>query len=162
MYSNRQSVMYQWRRRLVRVTRSQNERRLPKTVGSGGGRNRTMYSNQAVAVVSKCPTKGCQERCLLRPSVPATKSPIVDRPLRLREIPAPFTSRSPGIATLGPSCTPSRQLGSVVKLSKAQRRIIETSLFGGPGTPPGCSPDRQLGSSVRPSNEGMVRTSGSG
>jgi len=106
------------------------ERRLPKTVASGGGRNRTMYSNPAVAVVSKCPTKGCQERCLLRPSVPATKSPIVDRPLRLREIPAPFTSRSPGIATLGPSCTPSRQLGSVVKLSKAQRGFIETGLFG--------------------------------
>ena len=94
------------------------ERRLPKTVQSGGGRNRTMYSNPAVAVVSKCPTKGCQEVLSLRPSVPATKSPIVDRPLRLREIPAPFTSRSPGIATLGPSCTPSRQLGSVVKLSK--------------------------------------------
>ena len=34
----------------------------------------------------------------------------VDRPLRLNETPAPFTSRSPGIATLGPSCTPDRQL----------------------------------------------------
>jgi hypothetical protein len=87
----------------------------------GGGRTRTIYSNPAVAVLSKCPTKGSQERCLLRPSVPATKSLIVDRPLRLREIPAPFTSRSPGIATLGPSCTPRRQLGSVVQLSKAQR-----------------------------------------
>ncbi len=77
-----------------------------------------MYSNPAVAVVSKCPTKGCQERCLLRPSVPTTKSPIVDRPLRLGETPAPFASRSPGFTTLGPSCTPSRQLSNVVKLSK--------------------------------------------
>ena len=58
------------------------------------------------------------------------ESPIVDRPLCLRETPAPFTSRSPGIATLGPSCTPSRQLGNVVQLSKAQRGIIETGLFG--------------------------------
>ena len=100
------------------------ERRLPKTVASGGGRNRTMYSNPAVAVVSKCPTKGCQERCLLRPSVPATKSPIVDRPLRLREIPAPFTSRSPGIATLGPSCTPSRQLSNVVSVLKGPNEVV--------------------------------------
>ncbi len=43
------------------------------------------------------------------------KSPIVDWPLRLRETSAPLTSRSPGIATLGPSCTPSRQLGSCIK-----------------------------------------------
>lgn len=37
-------------------------------------------------------------------------SMIVDRPLHLSEIPAPFTSRLPGIATFGPSCTPDRQL----------------------------------------------------
>jgi len=35
---------------------------------------------------------------------------IVDRPLYLSEIPAPFTIRLPGIATLGPSCTPDGQL----------------------------------------------------
>ena len=58
-----------------------------------------------------CPTKGRQEVLSLRSSVPATKLPIVDWPLCLGETPAPFTSRSPGIATLGPSCTPSRQLG---------------------------------------------------
>ena len=38
-----------------------------------------------------------------RPSVPASNSLIVDWPLCLRETPAPFTSRSPDIATLGPS-----------------------------------------------------------
>ena len=35
----------------------------------------------------------------------------VDWPLCLRETLAPFTSRSPGVATLGPSCSPGRQLG---------------------------------------------------
>jgi hypothetical protein len=34
------------------------ERRLLKTVGSGGSRNRTMYSNPAVAVVFKGPNEG--------------------------------------------------------------------------------------------------------
>jgi hypothetical protein len=79
-----------------------------------------MYSNPAVAVVFKCPTKGCQELFVLRPSVPVTKSLAVDWPLRLREIPAPFTSRLPGIATLGPSCTPSRQLGINVRPSNEE------------------------------------------
>jgi len=81
----------------------------------------------------QCPTKGCQERCLLRPSVPATKSPIVDRPLRLGETPASFTSRSPGVTTLGPSCTPCRQLGNVVQLSKpnegSSRRAFSAARF---------------------------------
>ena len=49
------------------------ERRLPKIVESGGGRNRTMYSEPAVAVVFQGPTKGCQELLSLRPSVPATE-----------------------------------------------------------------------------------------
>ena len=39
-----------------------------------------------------------------------SKSLTVDRPAHLAETPAPFTSRSPDIATLGPSCTPNRQL----------------------------------------------------
>lgn len=46
------------------------------------------------------------------------ESLIVDRPVNLREITGPFTSRSPDIATLGPSCTPSWQLGSVVYVLK--------------------------------------------
>ncbi len=37
----------------------------------------------------------------------------VDWPLRLRETQAPFTSRSPGVATLGPSWIPGGQLGCI-------------------------------------------------
>jgi len=102
---------------------------LPRIGGSWAGfgpatsrtaaRALTMYSEPAVAVVSKCPTKGCQELISLRPSVPATKSPIVDRPLHLQETPAPFASRSPGVTTLGPSCTPDRQLGKVATIRRS-------------------------------------------
>ena len=45
----------------------------------------------------------------LRPSVSASMLPIVDWPLCLRKTLVPFTSRLPGIATLGPSCTPNGQ-----------------------------------------------------
>ena len=41
-------------------------------------------------------------------------APIVDWPHCLRETPAPFTSRSPDIATLGSSCNPNRQLSFVL------------------------------------------------
>ena len=68
---------------------------------SGGGRNRTMYSNLAVAVVL-LPNEG-MPRVAFAPAVPIGESPTVDWPLCLGETPAPFTSRSPGIATLGPS-----------------------------------------------------------
>lgn len=45
-----------------------------------------------------------------RPYQPPTCALTVDWPCDLWEIQAPFTSRSPGIATLGPSWTPRRQL----------------------------------------------------
>lgn len=64
---------------------------------------------------NRCPTKCGREVCLsaYRSSVSATHGKLtVDWPLHLRETPVPFTSRLPGIATLGPSCTPDRQLGS--------------------------------------------------
>jgi hypothetical protein len=92
--------------------------------------------------VSKCPTKGSQEVLALRSSVPATKSPIVDWPLRLRETPAPFTSRSPGIATLGPSCTPSRQLGMLFQ--KALNEVSSRRCSWHQVHSLGCSPDGQL------------------
>ena len=53
------------------------ERRLPKTVGSGGGRNRTMYSNPAVAVVFKSPTKDHRE--LLLYSAVRVRDEVADR-----------------------------------------------------------------------------------
>lgn len=69
-----------------------------------------MYSEPAVAVVFNVQRSDIV-RCLRygRP-YPRRESLIVDRPHHLGEIPAPFTSRLPGIATLGPSCTPDRQL----------------------------------------------------
>jgi hypothetical protein len=59
----------------------------------------------------KRPTKVCRE-CLAY-GRPCRRSmlPIVDWPLCLGETPAPFTSWSPSIATLGPSCTPNGQSG---------------------------------------------------
>ena len=82
----------------------------------------------------------------------ATK--VLVRGVSVRESNPPTARRSPdsldGADVLR---TGSRRL-----YSKAQRRIIEIRLFGGPGTQPGCSPDRQLGSVLRPSNEGWART----
>lgn len=61
-------------------------------------------------LVSQNAQRRFAERSLsrLRPSVSASKSPIVDWPLCLGETLEPFASRSPGIATLRPSWTPKR------------------------------------------------------
>ena len=89
-----------------------NERRLP-------------CRSQAEAVGIEPCTPGRQSPCFRMPDegLPGdafwrfgrpfqrSKPLAVDWPLHLRETPAPFTSRSPGIATLGPSCTPGRQSG---------------------------------------------------
>jgi hypothetical protein len=56
-------------------------------------------------------TKGCAEATFCVMAVRCSDSRRRrDRSHRLFQTPAPFTSRSPGIATLGPSWTPSRQL----------------------------------------------------
>jgi len=103
-----QSVILWWRRRVVRVTRSQSERRL-----RNGCKRRRSESNHVLQSGSRrvlLPNEGLP-RVALVSTVRIGKSPTVDWPLHLGEIPAPFTSRLPGIATLGPSCTPSSQLG---------------------------------------------------
>jgi hypothetical protein len=108
MYSNRQSVVY-WRRR--RVLAKELHTGIEPVIHRNKRRSQflwtvIMYSEPAVAAVSssKGPTKGCQELLSLRPSASAARGELtVDWPLRLRETSAPFTSRSPGIATLGPS-----------------------------------------------------------
>ena len=63
--------------------------------------------------------------------------PIVDWPLCLGETPAPFTSRSPGIVTLGPSCTPNGQSGIGQKTSQ-RRKGSDVVIVQG------CSLNRQL------------------
>ena len=130
MYSNRQSVMFRRRRRSWseafphgnRTRRPQRSRQTHWT--------EPMYSNRQSPLNPNAQRRVAKSGFHYGRPYRRGESPIVDRPLHLRETPAPFTSRSPGITTLGPSCTPSRQLGSVVRLSKAQRRIIETCLFG--------------------------------
>ena len=57
------------------------------------------------------------------------------------ETPAPFTSRSPGIATLGPSCTPSRQLGMLFQ--KALNEVSSRRCSWHQVHSLGCSPDGQ-------------------
>ena len=142
MYSNRQSVMVWWRRRMVRATRSQ-----VSDASWNSRKRRRSESNHVLQagsrrVFSKSPTKGYQElRCYGRP-YRRCDSPIVDRPLRLRETPAPFTSRSPGIATLGPSCTPSRQLSLLFQ--KALNEVTSRRCSWHQVHSLGCSPDRQL------------------
>ena len=146
MYSNRQSVMYCWRRRLVRVTRSQSERRLRnrcKRRRSESNRAPTRSvgrSKPAVAVVL-LPNEGLP-RGALAYGRPYRQSPTVDWPLCLGETLAPFTSQSPGIATLGPSCTPSRQLGMLFQ--KALNEVSSRRCSLHQVNSLGCSPDGQL------------------
>ena len=66
------------------------------------------------------------------------ESPIVDRFHCLRETPAPFTSRSPDIATLGPSWIPDGQLGMFCDLPTKKK--AQTFFF----SQRRCSPNRQL------------------
>jgi hypothetical protein len=75
-----------------------------------------MYSNLAVGLFSNCngwPNEVCAKSAWVTAvRIRGAFAPLtVDWLLRLQETPAPFTSRSPGVATLGPSCTPDRQLG---------------------------------------------------
>jgi hypothetical protein len=100
------------------------------------GRSRCSPNRQSPCVFKK-PNEGVSRAAFQRYGRPCQRSkpPIVDRPLCLGETPAPFTSRSPGIATLGPSCTPSRQLGMLFQKG-AQRSVIETVLMA-PGSQPG-------------------------
>ena len=102
-----------------------------------------MYSNPAVAVVL-LPNEGLPRAAFQRYGRPCQQSrPLtVDWPLRLRETPAPFTSRSPGIATLGPSCTPSRQLGMLFQ--KALNEVSSRRCSWHHVNSLGCSPDGQL------------------
>ena len=51
MYSRSAVGLFWWRRSVGQSYPLPNERRLPKMFVSGGGRNRTMYSKPAVAVV---------------------------------------------------------------------------------------------------------------
>jgi hypothetical protein len=83
-----------------------------------------MYSEPAVAVVFNAQRRVAKSVVYYGRPYQQPESPIVDRPLRLGETPAPFTSRSPGVATLGPSCTPSRQLGSVFLVVKGPTKWL--------------------------------------
>jgi hypothetical protein len=105
---NRQSIfVFKWRRRDGQRLPHGNRTRHPPSATTGpDALDGPDVLQPAVAVVSfpKGPTKGCREPLSLRPSVSAAQGELtVDGPLRLRETPAPFTSRSPGIATSGPS-----------------------------------------------------------
>ncbi len=78
----------------------------------------TMYSKPAVAVVFNAQRRVAKSCFSYGRPYQQRESLIVDWPLCLRETSAPFVSRSPGITTFGPSCTPSRQLGSVLYIVK--------------------------------------------
>ena len=91
----------------------------------------------AVANLFLVPNEGLPRVFGLRPSVSASMLPIVDRPLRLGETPAPFTSRSPSVATLGPSCTPNGQSGIGQKTNQ-RRKGSDVVIVQG------CSLNRQL------------------
>jgi hypothetical protein len=81
---------------------------------------RPMYSNRQSLIYFQSSNEGLLRVFGLRPSVPASMLPIVDWLLCLGETPAPFTSWSPSVATLGPSCTPNGQ--SDIRLKTLQRR----------------------------------------
>jgi hypothetical protein len=74
--------------------------------------NQVLQFGSRSILVFRVPNEGLPRVCGLRSSVSASMLPIVDWPLRLGETPAPFTSRSPGVATLRPSCTPNGQSGN--------------------------------------------------
>jgi len=68
------------------------ERRLPETSVSGGDRNRTMYSEPAVAVVSKMPNEGLPRVCFRygrpyqRPGRQLLTGPFVSERLQRRSL----------------------------------------------------------------------------
>jgi hypothetical protein len=96
-----------------------------------------VYSNRQSPVCFQLPNEGLPRVFGLRPSVSASMLPIVDWPLRLGETPAPFTSRSPGVATLRPSCTPNGQSGNGQKTFQ-RRKGSDVVIVQG------CSLNRQL------------------
>lgn len=134
MYSNSavghiSAATKSWSEALYGNRTRQPQMRLPDSTG------RPMYSKPAVAMFFNMPNEDSPRVAfLLQPSASAARL-TVDWPLRLRETPAPFTSRSPGIATLGPSCTPSRQLRCLFRPSN--EGMVRTSFSR-------CSLNRQL------------------
>jgi hypothetical protein len=103
---------------------------------------RPMYSNRQSPICFQLPNEGLPRAFGLRPSVSASMLPIVDWPLRLGETPAPFTSRSPGVATLRPSCTPNGQSGNGQKTFQ-RRKGSDVVIVQG------CSLNWQLGGQRR-------------
>ena len=101
-----------------------------------------MYSEPAVAVFQNAQRR-VAKRCLRygRPYRQLSRR-LLTGPFISDETPAPFTSRSPGIATLGPSCTPSRQLGMLFQ--KALNEVSSRRCSWHQVRSLGCSPDRQL------------------
>jgi hypothetical protein len=137
-----------------------------------------MYSGPAVAAVFNAQRRITKRRFHYGRPYRRRELPIVDRPLCLGETPAPFASRSPGVTTLGPSCTPGRQLGYPSETppehnwfapvitnrrnrQRAQRRFTETVPWAQVHSLR-CNPGRQLGHVLRPFDEVLARTSVSG
>jgi hypothetical protein len=112
MYSNRQSVMYclatkLWPEILLRTGIEPADRiAISRLTG------RSHVFQPVIAVCFKKAQRSFAKRSRSRYGrlCQQTVLPTVDWPFHLGETPAPFTIRSPGIATLGPSCTPGRQL----------------------------------------------------
>ena len=95
----------------------------------GCGARSAMYSNrQSPLYLPKCPTKDRQEVWFTAVRI-SRDLLIVDWPLHLRESPAPFTSRSPGIATLRPSWTPDRQWGLYFQTTFQRRKGSDVAHF---------------------------------
>ena len=144
MYSNRQSVMFWWRRSCgQKHFRTGIEPANRVAIARLTGRSRCTPNRQSPCVFKK-PNEGLPRAAFQRYGRPCRRSkpPIVDRPVCLGETPAPFTSQSPGIATLGPSCTPSRQLGMLFQ--KALNEVSSRRCSWHQVHSLGCSPDRQL------------------
>ena len=101
-----------------------------------------MYSEPAVAVFQNAQRR-VAKRCLRygRPYRQRSRR-LLTGPFISDETPTPFTSRSPGIATLGPSCTPSRQLGMLFQ--KALSEVSSRRCSWHQVNSLGCSPDGQL------------------
>ena len=142
MYSNRQSVMYFVATKLwpeffsVRESNPPTASRLPDSL------DEAMYSEPAVAVFQNAQRR-VAKRCLRygRPYRQRSRR-LLTGPFISGETPAPFTSRSPGIATLGPSCTPSSQLGMLFQ--KALNEVASRRCSWHQVHSLGCSPDGQL------------------
>lgn len=107
----RQSVMFWWRRGCRSEAFPYGNRTRQPLCGRQTHWPEPMYSEPAVAVFQNAQRR-VAKRCLCygRPYRQRSRR-LLTGPFISNKTPAPFTSRSPGIATLGPSCTPSRQSG---------------------------------------------------